>query len=143
MLLSMIYLRFLFFFNQKTAYELRISDWSSDVCSSGLAGEEQQQGHDIAPDDRFLAPDPVGEAARDDEADHAECRRAADDDLGRGIVDLHRSFQKGQAGKHGGIPAHGQAGGNPEQGDADAPGVAGIGATLLQRVERTIYTRNT
>src|SRR3546814_1259971 len=25
-----------FFFNQKTAYELRISDWSSDVCSSDL-----------------------------------------------------------------------------------------------------------
>src|SRR3546814_8530729 len=27
-----------FFFKQKTAYELRISDWSSDVCSSDLAG---------------------------------------------------------------------------------------------------------
>src|SRR3546814_5376568 len=27
-----------FVFNQKTAYELRISDWSSDVCSSDLAG---------------------------------------------------------------------------------------------------------
>src|SRR3546814_4142699 len=26
----------LFFFKQKTAYELRISDWSSDVCSSEL-----------------------------------------------------------------------------------------------------------
>src|SRR3546814_6307146 len=26
----------LFFFNQKTAYEMRISDWSSDVCSSDL-----------------------------------------------------------------------------------------------------------
>src|SRR3546814_4328275 len=26
----------LFFFKQKTAYELRISDWSSDVCSSDL-----------------------------------------------------------------------------------------------------------
>src|SRR3546814_7575752 len=29
---------FLFFFKQKTAYELRISDWSSDVCSSDLGG---------------------------------------------------------------------------------------------------------
>src|SRR3546814_5124637 len=28
---------FLFCFKQKTAYELRISDWSSDVCSSDLA----------------------------------------------------------------------------------------------------------
>src|SRR3546814_5620524 len=28
----------LFLFKQKTAYEMRISDWSSDVCSSDLAG---------------------------------------------------------------------------------------------------------
>src|SRR3546814_13775122 len=27
---------FFFFFKQKTAYEMRISDWSSDVCSSDL-----------------------------------------------------------------------------------------------------------
>src|SRR3546814_19175715 len=30
-------LLFFFFFKQKTAYEMRISDWSSDVCSSDLA----------------------------------------------------------------------------------------------------------
>src|SRR3546814_5797497 len=30
---------FFFFFKQKTAYEMRISDWSSDVCSSDL-GEQ-------------------------------------------------------------------------------------------------------
>src|SRR3546814_6576281 len=30
---------FFFFFKQKTAYELRISDWSSDVCSSDLVGQ--------------------------------------------------------------------------------------------------------
>src|SRR3546814_1877188 len=28
----------IFFFKQKTAYEMRISDWSSDVCSSDLIG---------------------------------------------------------------------------------------------------------
>src|SRR3546814_17718476 len=32
---------FFFFFNQKTAYEWRISDWSSDVCSSDLIGHQQ------------------------------------------------------------------------------------------------------
>src|SRR3546814_5784253 len=32
-----IWFSFLFFFKQKTAYEMRISDWSSDVCSSDLA----------------------------------------------------------------------------------------------------------
>src|SRR3546814_7584098 len=30
---------FFFFFKQKTAYEMRISDWSSDVCSSDLHAE--------------------------------------------------------------------------------------------------------
>src|SRR3546814_4497370 len=36
----MILLSFFYFFfvKQKTAYEMRISDWSSDVCSSDLAG---------------------------------------------------------------------------------------------------------
>src|SRR3546814_9176259 len=29
-------MRSIFFFKQKTAYEMRISDWSSDVCSSDL-----------------------------------------------------------------------------------------------------------
>src|SRR3546814_1043349 len=29
---------YFFFFKQKTAYEMRISDWSSDVCSSDLRG---------------------------------------------------------------------------------------------------------
>src|SRR3546814_8775963 len=32
-----MYVCFFFFFKQKTAYEMRISDWSSDVCSSDLA----------------------------------------------------------------------------------------------------------
>src|SRR3546814_1846328 len=35
-LVSMLF----FFFKQKTAYEMRISDWSSDVCSSDLASNE-------------------------------------------------------------------------------------------------------
>src|SRR3546814_2719682 len=36
MLLLYFCLLFFFFFKQKTAYEMRISDWSSDVCSSDL-----------------------------------------------------------------------------------------------------------
>src|SRR3546814_13372196 len=32
----MLYIFVFFFFKQKTAYEMRISDWSSDVCSSDL-----------------------------------------------------------------------------------------------------------
>src|SRR3546814_3420411 len=61
------YLGFVFFFfKQKTAYEMRISDWSSDVCSSDLiAGlEEISAGiirigeravNDVPPKDRDIA----------------------------------------------------------------------------------------
>src|SRR3546814_9184428 len=34
---------FFFFFKQKTAYEMRISDWSSDVCSSDLTERRGKQ----------------------------------------------------------------------------------------------------
>src|SRR3546814_9187366 len=40
---------FLFFFKHKTAYELRISDWSSDVCSSDL-GQANMSGGAIMRD---------------------------------------------------------------------------------------------
>src|SRR3546814_5523005 len=69
-----------FFFKQKTAYEMRISDWSSDVCSSDLVvqrdavhlGEErplellggdlQRAGHHGAHDLRH-APYEIGRAS--------------------------------------------------------------------------------
>src|SRR3546814_5426753 len=38
----MVEVYFCFFFKQKTAYEMRISDWSSDVCSSDLG---EASGH--------------------------------------------------------------------------------------------------
>src|SRR3546814_86361 len=39
MILFHVSVSFFFFFKQKTAYEMRISDWSSDVCSSDLGHE--------------------------------------------------------------------------------------------------------
>src|SRR3546814_5922491 len=36
-----------FFFKQKTAYEMRISDWSSDVCSSDLYGALSTPGGEV------------------------------------------------------------------------------------------------
>src|SRR3546814_17941406 len=36
---------FVFFFKQKTAYEMRMSDWSSDVCSSDLANDTKFYEH--------------------------------------------------------------------------------------------------
>src|SRR3546814_6118871 len=49
----------IFFFKQKTAYEMRISDWSSDVCSSDLVEEEDapgQAGEDVVTEEA-LQPD--------------------------------------------------------------------------------------
>src|SRR3546814_6822244 len=43
-----------FFFKQKTAYEVRISDWSSDVCSSDLRREDPQ-APDSGPHDEMEA----------------------------------------------------------------------------------------
>src|SRR3546814_1756819 len=44
--LTLIVFRHLFFFKQKTAYEMRISDWSSDVCSSDLLSVMEGAGAD-------------------------------------------------------------------------------------------------
>src|SRR3546814_8085558 len=48
-----------FFFKQKTAYEMRISDWSSDVCSSDLGDIRQprwQRTREPAHDHRLRRP---------------------------------------------------------------------------------------
>src|SRR3546814_6291357 len=49
-----------FFFKQKTAYEMRISDWSSDVCSSDLRRGRLVPPHDV---DRIV---PHGDEMRPD-----------------------------------------------------------------------------
>src|SRR3546814_5374051 len=59
-----------FFFKQKTAYEMRISDWSSDVCSSDLL------------DRRVVDIDPGRPCAR-------ARRNAADADLVLTGIELH------------------------------------------------------
>src|SRR3546814_5903617 len=69
---------FLFFFKQKPAYEMRISDWSSDVCSSDLIGVERRRLHawiggrkaaaDIDDVDRHRRRDDRGKSGR------ASCR---------------------------------------------------------------------
>src|SRR3546814_18359102 len=64
----MVHGSYIFFFKQKTAYEMRISDWSSDVCSSDLK-EAWTRPAGLAPDasvalwpDRYLtAPEGLTE----------------------------------------------------------------------------------
>src|SRR3546814_6893911 len=50
-----------FFFKQKTAYDMRISDWSSDVCSSDLRGGSDAERHRIQQFRRVLQPRLSGE----------------------------------------------------------------------------------
>src|SRR3546814_7068770 len=47
-----IFMFYFFFFKQKTAYEMRISDWSSDVCSSDLPSASRAYGGNRPPDRR-------------------------------------------------------------------------------------------
>src|SRR3546814_5533426 len=62
--------RMLFVFKQKTAYEMRISDWSSDVCSSDLGQAEH------APGILARAAEPVGvEGVADQQADQRADQR--------------------------------------------------------------------
>src|SRR3546814_5897146 len=63
-----------FFFKQKTAYELRISDWSSDVCSSDLrrfAGPRARE-IELPLDPLIVALGPEAQRAREPSARHVE-----------------------------------------------------------------------
>src|SRR3546814_6796789 len=64
MILMVLLFPIFFFFKQKTAYEMRISDWSSDVCSSDLRAADADGGQvddgggdsDLALRDLLLLP---------------------------------------------------------------------------------------
>src|SRR3546814_15671775 len=72
-----------FFFKQKTAYEMRISDWSSDVCSSDLVDQPEIVGNgDPQPDDaRALDPGIVEHPAHRTAIEIADMARQREIDL--------------------------------------------------------------
>src|SRR3546814_2466615 len=82
---------FFVFFKQKTAYEMRISDWSSDVCSSDLAqGEMPADDHRIHFLDAAIDQSPDHEQRGQHEArQQAGQEKAADRRLGGDAVDDH------------------------------------------------------
>src|SRR3546814_1366430 len=55
---------YVFFFKQKTAYEMRISDWSSDVCSSDLRQTKSSNA------DAGMHPIPYGTGDGRDDRQH-------------------------------------------------------------------------
>src|SRR3546814_10907119 len=91
---------FFFFFKQKTAYEMRISDWSSDVCSSDLC---------MLFENYHLFRFEVGDAAygirfRDDDAYMIRTRDAANVRIGtlveRGVTSFIYTYDFGDNWRH-------------------------------------------
>src|SRR3546814_8719826 len=86
-----------FVFKQKTAYEMRISDWSSDVCSSDLA---------------FRLPH------REDDEQSSPDQLSADDDSSRGsgstagVIGMSRLTPRGNLGNSGGAASSVSGGGD-------------------------------
>src|SRR5213596_4331401 len=85
-----IYYLFFFFFKQKTAYEIRPCDWSSDVCSSDLGSDgcavergsgdarfERQGGARVQ--DRRSERAALAAGAADGAAHHRTCVQGASD----------------------------------------------------------------
>src|SRR3546814_2937051 len=86
---------YIFFFKQKTAYEMRISDWSSDVCSSDLTAAAGHVQH-VALAEKLLgallaedgaAVDPRGDLKADARREVRLDR--AGDDVDRGALRRH------------------------------------------------------
>src|SRR3546814_18239202 len=113
---------FFFFFKQKTAYEMRISDWSSDVCSSVLQ-----------PLDRDLLQSPALPFLRHGEPSQRYDRDAED----RGIADQGGRIAFGQVHKLG--PGLAKPPGDPLR-QADALGAAATGREWCgERVGRSVW----
>src|SRR3546814_4950435 len=81
---------FVLFCQQKTAYEMRISDWSSDVCSSDLSGLEKERTRLIAADKGAApgaapTPKPSGDSV---DALHALILHQLDEDQAQEIISI-------------------------------------------------------
>src|SRR3546814_19951756 len=80
----------MFFFKQKTAYEMRISDWSSDVCSSDLTDHGGQRGAGLQPEQTDRGGDRQFE-----EVAGADQRRGAGDAMGDAALPVKQIGQSG------------------------------------------------
>src|SRR3546814_1817267 len=90
-----------FFFKQKTAYEMRISDWSSDVCSSDLDHVGPVVRRQIAIE-RLLAVDRLADAVGDQGIGGPQQAVAEqrDDDDSQGADRRHFAVCKQQTEEH-------------------------------------------
>src|SRR3546814_12410008 len=125
---GLIVLLMVFFVKQKTAYELRISDWSSDVCSSDLHGLQGPRlrspradvnpapwGAFPCPTPLHAVPDDMPQAALHARKSHAPPRRAV-----RPVVPGTARVVRAAA-KLDGVSTGARALADPPARDADAP----------------------
>src|SRR3546814_3960615 len=131
-----IIISFFFFFKQKTAYEMRISDWSSDVCSSDLHQDDDGDAEQQAPvgelDEQVVQPGEDGRAD-DGTGERFDAAEQHHEQRVEGARDRHldredRAFGEGE--EAAGEPRHGAG---EDEGDelqaicVDADGRAEIG----------------
>src|SRR3546814_16170469 len=81
----------LFLFKQKTAYEMRFSDWSSDVCSSDRGEMPAEQPHRDRERDAHQRGSDERRADRAQAVERADARRPAEQ------PDLHRQGEIGSS----------------------------------------------
>src|SRR3546814_6916246 len=93
----MMCVRPFFFFKQKTAYEVRISDWSSDVCSSDLRDGAQVREQDCPWRGSFRRPCGRRPAGSETEPRAARTRRRQ-----QPLPARRARTEEGHAGKEGG-----------------------------------------
>src|SRR3546814_10001622 len=88
---------FFFFFKQKTAYEMRISDWSSDVCSSDLhvSGSfsltREEVGNSGSPVNGDIDPTPLPTPSDDSESSAGDLMTSNIEPIPQGGLDLESS----------------------------------------------------
>src|SRR3546814_3279225 len=96
MLLVFYFFFVFFFFKQKTAYEMRISDWSSDVCSSDLLDGRSHEARRDDPRTRIGRGGCCGGGARGGHGhlfgreDAAQFARTTDQVYGAGVTTERR-----------------------------------------------------
>src|SRR3546814_6218233 len=134
-----------FFFKQKTAYEMRISDWSSDVCASALQREAASSGRG---DRRFHMGISLRDAIRRPASaapgtEHCALRRRGSHDYARRSASLYRRphWEAAVAGPEWGssswFPAHGRSGCGAGRGHFWTQWVRAV----QERILRTNWTR--
>src|SRR3546814_20956849 len=90
-----------FFFKQKTAYEMRISDWSSDVCSSDLENVEQRGRDHLGHGDHRVDERCLLHAAQDQEMEQPDShRRGGDGDDGIAVAEYRKDSAQGRLDQH-------------------------------------------